>query len=264
MNHLEALEPYCPLCQVGFTSQYHEAYKLVCNHLICQYCLDKIRLEQGELCCYFDGTKTFPGCEMPLRGLREFLVESIVTVQSLTLNTAATELDKKLEQLFNLMYERAKIPCRTQDCRNPKCHYNHNNLFYKKSPCPFTDSCPNASSCIFTHPHDTSLQESKLIDIPLPIVKARSTEDSVTLQASRSRADQSPYTPHSQTDPQSPATASNFYDVTQTMNRSAANHTIHYVAEQPLQGPSASWVCSNCQQWASGQVCSQCSLFYRS
>lgn len=158
---MDAVVPFCPLCQTSFTNQYMTAFALACNHIVCSYCLGKHQPTDTHYRCYFDGCYTAVGSERLLQGLAEFLTTEFADVAMFTMGTQATKMDEVLRVRFNLFYDRSKIPCKTRNCplAQTKCGYDHSGQFYKKTHCGFSGSCPNAGTCIFIHPGEVGHSE---------------------------------------------------------------------------------------------------------
>lgn len=240
---MESVVPFCPLCQISFTRTDMVAYALSCNHLVCNYCLNKQLETSDYLRCYFDGTYT-PRCyARELQGLATALVNEYAEVVQITMHSQAVKLDEALRIRFNIYYDRAKIPCRTRNCplfAINKCGYDHSNKFYKKTYCSFGSSCPNAASCIFIHPGE-ALQTCTIDTSSTP----RPSQVAAAFPPVSS-SNQSTYDP------------SSFYS---TMT-CAPHHHNYYSSDLPTLVP---WHCQNCGSYNPGEVssCSQCSFCIR-
>ena len=242
---MDAVVPFCPLCQVSFTNTYMTAFALACNHIVCIYCLRKQQLSDTHFRCYFDGCYTMVGSERHLQGLAEFLINEYAEVAMVTMGTQARKLDEALRIRFNLFYDRAKIPCRTRNCplAQTKCGYDHTGQFYKKTHCGFRESCPNAQSCIFIHPGEAG-QSQQLIGSPT--LRPSQLANTPTLPV---------YGGY-----QSQANSSSYYQM-----QTIPDSRIPVCADGEGQTMPVYWQCLNCGTQIYGQNrCSQCTCCSRS
>jgi len=241
---MEAVVPFCPLCQTSFTHADRAAYVLSCNHLVCSYCLNKQLYNNEYYRCYFDGTYTSVNYVRELTGLAWALSNEYLEVMQITMGMQAKRMDEVLKARFNLYYERATIPCRTSNCAlavGGKCGYDHTNRFYKKTNCAFGNTCPNMNTCIFLHPGETR--------------QTFALETSSTPRPSHERAAFPPVSPPSSSD----YDPNSYYS---TMTYQAPCHN-HYASDLPTV--ETLWTCPNCHSSNRAELssCPQCS-YYRS
>lgn len=230
---MEAVVPFCPLCQISFARADMTAYVLSCNHPVCSVCLNKQSVSADYYQCYFDWTYTAVNSIRELKGLAWSLNNEYLEVVQITMGMQAIRMDEILRSRFNIYYERTKIPCRTRNCAL-KCGYDHTNRFYKKTNCNYGYNCPNAGTCIFLHPGE-STQTSTLGPSSTPRPSALATAAASPVEPPCSSAP-SAYDPLS-------------YYGTVALPRPCPNH---YSPDLPTVANS--WQCPNCQTYNTTEV----------
>lgn len=113
--------------------------RLICNHLYCKVCVEKIKIDDHYV-CYFDGFTSRSITE--LAGLKQQLL-AVVSV------TNGGMLGPAIEN-HGIRFDKLNIPCKFRGC-GQRCPYDHSGKYFKKTECPFRMTCPNISKCIFQH-----------------------------------------------------------------------------------------------------------------
>lgn len=256
---MDAVEPFCPICRLGFMKDSLNAVRLICNHIVCTICLEKLRLDNCFR-CYFEGAITLIGSEMYLSGFSDFLSECKIQVMTLSLRSGSAKLDQALMSKFNISCDRMKIPCRNANCSVENCMYDHTGRFYKKAVCPFAETCPNSTGCIFLHPWEQA--QGELPDTPKPASQ---------VYASSQSFDQSPasYQGSSYSSPtlpnmhQSHSYSGGFYSQSDDDYTGAQLRTLAF-SQTGMSGdyqPVQQWQCLNCGVTNTGTQCFQCTCY---